>query len=66
MLAENWLLAQLTDSPEIFFNPFALVCVVGVFLACCLVELLRQKLFQLLGISRLCDRFADKLQNKWK
>ena len=46
--------------------PYWIACVLGIFIVCCLVEWVRQKIFQLLHITQLSDHFSDKLQNKWK
>lgn len=43
---------------------YALVCVVCIFVVCCLVEWVRQKLFGVLGIDRLVQRCCENLQNK--
>lgn len=44
--------------------PYAVICVAGIFLVCCMLEWLRQKLFKLLGIHAVIDRLCDKLQAK--
>lgn len=52
----------LADSP--WMLPYALCCAVGIFLICCAVEWVRQRLFSLLGIRQLTDRLCDRIQSK--
>lgn len=42
--------------------PYMLVCVVGIFVTCCLVEWCRQKLFRHCGIDRAVEKLSDRIQ----
>lgn len=42
--------------------PYALVCVVGIFLVCCLVEWVRRWAFRVFGVSAALDKISDRIQ----
>ena len=42
--------------------PYCLLCVAGIFTACCLIEWVRQQMFRLCGIKRLVERCCDRIQ----
>lgn len=45
--------------------PYGLLCTAGIFLVCCSVEWIRQKLFSVLGIQKWIDRSCDRLQSNF-
>ena len=59
----NWLNpAGYAQSP--WMVGYALVCIVGIFVVCCLIEWVRQKLFRILGIDGLVQKCCEKVQNR--
>lgn len=58
--------AAMHDS--VWMAPYFVVCVVGIFVGCCLVEWLRQQLFRICKIDQLTGKLCDKIQGhveKW-
>lgn len=47
---------------SIWLIPYGLACTAGIFLVCCAVEWLRQKVFKLCRVSELIDKVCGKLQ----
>lgn len=45
--------------------PYWIFCVCLIYVVCSLIELLRQYIFRMFGISKMCERIADNLQKKW-
>lgn len=43
--------------------PYAVLCVMEIFLVCCLVERIRQWLFRITRLQKLLDRVCDRIQN---
>lgn len=50
---------------SVWMVPYGIVCAVGIFLVCCGVEWVRQKLFALLGIQKWLDRICDRIQGRF-
>lgn len=44
--------------------PYIAVCTIGVVVACCLVEWVRQLIFRVCGINKLIERVSDTIQNR--
>lgn len=44
--------------------PYCLLCVVGIFAVCCLIEWVRQQLFRVCGIDKLVERVCGWVQNR--
>ena len=44
--------------------PYCLLCVVGIFTACCLIEWIRQNIFRICGINKLIERCSDRIQER--
>lgn len=57
----NWLAPDAyAQSP--WMALYVLVCMVGIFTACCVIEFLRQKLFRLCCVDKAIARICDSLQ----
>ena len=54
--------AAFAESP--WMIPYCLLCVVGIFTVCCLIEWVRQKLFRVCGINKMVERVCDRVQNR--
>ena len=54
-----------TFADSLWMVPYGLLCAAGIFLVCCGIEWIRQKLFSILGIQKWIDRTCDRLQTKF-
>lgn len=54
--------AAFAESP--WMVPYCLLCVVGIFAVCCLIEWVRQRLFRVCRIDRLVARSCDRIQGR--
>lgn len=54
--------AAFAESP--WMVPYCLLCVVGIFAVCCLIEWVRQQLFRVCGIDKLVERVCGWVQNR--